>query len=194
MTQPMMPRPDDPYLGPPTPAPIPSDSPPVAKRSWITSKPVIGLAAGVVGLALGAATARTGASAAGVPAPTTTVTVTATATYEPEPSEQAADSSTFSVKKSDFTLGVKVLSKECFGSAGCNVTFRIKPTYVGSQDLPDTGTVEVSYAIKGGEEPLSNTFTVQAGEVSYDSKEFISTRTSSAKLSAVVTDVEYNEW
>lgn len=69
-----------------------------------------------------------------------------------------------------------------------------QPTYVGTQDLPTTGTVEVSYKIKGGDEPLTNTFTVADGEASYDSEEYIGTRSSSSKLTAVVTEVEYSEW
>src|SRR5437879_3831841 len=32
----------------------------------------------------------------------------------------------------DFTIGIKVLSKQCFGSAGCNIEFRIDPSYTGA--------------------------------------------------------------
>jgi hypothetical protein len=38
-------------------------------------------------------------------------------------------------EKSDFEIGIKILEKKCFGSAGCSVTYRIKPKYVGTQEL-----------------------------------------------------------
>jgi hypothetical protein len=30
---------------------------------------------------------------------------------------------------------IKILEKKCFGSAGCSITYRIKPKYVGTQEL-----------------------------------------------------------
>ena len=81
-------------------------------------------------------------------------TVTETAGSEPtdEPAEEATeDTSGFSAKASDFKIGIKILSKKCFGSAGCSVTYRIKPEYVGDQSLPSSGTVEVTYRVKGDE-------------------------------------------
>lgn len=198
MTQPIPPQPGNPYPTPPQGpmAPLPQQTlSRGGKPSWLTSKPMIGLAAGIVGLAFGAGTARSDSSVSAVPTPAATVTITATAPASaPEPAEEPDATSAYTPSKSDFTLGVKVLTKKCFGSAGCNVTFRIKPTYVGTQDLPTTGTIEVSYKIKGGDEPLTNTFTVADGEASYDSEEYIGTRSSSSKLTAVVTEVEYSEW
>src|SRR4029453_5116766 len=38
----------------------------------------------------------------------------------------------FTTRKSDFEIGIKILEKKCFGSAGCSVTYRIKPKYVGT--------------------------------------------------------------
>jgi hypothetical protein len=94
----------------------------------------------------------------------------------------------------DFKVSLKILTKQCFGSAGCNVTFRIKPAFVGALDMPSSGTTEVTYKVKGGDDPLVNTFTIdEDGTAHFDSEESISTPRSSAKLKAVVTDVEWSE-
>jgi hypothetical protein len=52
-----------------------------------------------------------------------------------EPNEEPTEEPTaagFTTRKSDSELGIKILEKKCFGSAGCSVTYRIKPTYVGT--------------------------------------------------------------
>lgn len=98
------------------------------------------------------------------------------------------------LSRDDFKVGIKILEKKCFGSAGCNVSFRIVPEYVGVWPLPETGTVEITYEVKGGEGPLINTFTIEDGTAHYDSQERIGTSKSSAKLKAKVTDVAHYDW
>ena len=46
--------------------------------------------------------------------------------------------------------------------------------------------------MKGGEDTVTNTFTVEGGSASYEKEETVSTASSSAKLTAKVTDVFYN--
>jgi hypothetical protein len=41
----------------------------------------------------------------------------------------------FTTPMSDFEIGIKILEKKCFGSAGCSVTYQVKPKYVGTQEL-----------------------------------------------------------
>jgi hypothetical protein len=51
-----------------------------------------------------------------------------------EPNEEPIEEPTaagFTTRKSDFEIGIKILEKKCFGSAGCSVIYRIKPKYVG---------------------------------------------------------------
>jgi hypothetical protein len=103
------------------------------------------------------------------------------------------DDEPFTPRRKDFLVGIKTLKKSCFGSAGCNVTFRIDPEYVGSQDIPDEGTIEVTYRVVGGEDPLENTFTVKRGSASFDNQEFIQTRSSGSKLRGKVLAVSYDE-
>jgi hypothetical protein len=81
-----------------------------------------------------------------------------------------------------FTIGIDILEKKCFGSAGCNVTFRIDPKFAGPGDASST---EVTYEVRGGSDPLINTFTIDAaGTASFDSEELISTPSAAAELTA----------
>ena len=98
-------------------------------------------------------------------------------------------------KTTDFTLAVKVLKKSCFGSAGCNITYRIDPTYNGAP-FPSGVKFEVVYQVNGGQDPQINHFTIGAGDgpgnswqASVQDEEMIQTKSSSAVLTAVVTDV-----
>ncbi|MDQ4104035.1 MAG: hypothetical protein M3186_10110 [Actinomycetota bacterium] len=36
----------------------------------------------------------------------------------------------------DFAIGVKILEKQCFGSAGCSIGYQIDPRYTGVRSLP----------------------------------------------------------
>lgn len=134
-----------------------------------------------------------GGDGAGVAAPTVTETVTVTVTHTPAPvAEPEPAASEWSSSPAMFKVGIKVLEKKCFGSAGCNVTFRIEPEYLGTVDLPSDGTVEVFYEVKGGEDPLLNNFTIEDGQASYDSEERIQTASSDDELTGVVTSVDYS--
>ncbi|MET7709888.1 hypothetical protein [Micromonospora sp. NPDC005413] len=90
--------------------------------------------------------------------------------------------------KGDFKLKVKTLRKQCFGSAGCNITYRIDVTYTGD-GLDPSRTYEVTYEVKGAEDPVINTFEVTGDSASVQQEETASTKRSGDKLTAVVTDV-----
>lgn len=91
--------------------------------------------------------------------------------------------------KSDFVLTVKTLKKECFGSAGCIVNFRVDPKLNGDFTLDPSKEYELTYEIRGGEEPLINTMTITGDQYSHDDEETIETKSSKAKLTAVITDI-----
>lgn len=122
--------------------------------------------------------------------PTTGVTSpAATAKAKPVEAPPPPPEPTYATPKPvDFKLTVKELSKECFGSAGCNITYRVFVAYSG-KPLDPSKTWEVLYEVKGGDEPLTNTLTVTGAESSVDEEEFISTKSKNDKLSAVVTEV-----
>jgi hypothetical protein len=113
----------------------------------------------------------------------------------PDPSATTSEEpTTFDPKPVDFKVGIKIRKKKCFGSAGCNVTYQIKPSYVGDQPLPDNGVIEVTYEVTGDESgPSINTFTVDGeGTAHFDKEEVASTPRSSTKLKGKITDVSYD--
>jgi hypothetical protein len=134
------------------------------------------------------------------------VTVTETATVpvegggapteEPtqEPSTEPTEA-TYNPEPKDFKIAIKVLKKTCYGELGCDVNFRIVPSYVGSQRFPAEGTTEVTYEVTGGKDPITNTFKVDGeGTVTFDEEESAETASSSRMLVAKVTSVTYNEF
>lgn len=138
----------------------------------------------------------TGCGGSGSSAATKTVTRTVTATATTTVTETAeastttaADSSGYTPTKADFTLGIKILSKQCFGTAGCNIEFRVQPAYIGDP-LGDSQTTEVTYKIAGSQDEYSNSFTMTGTSASVQETESVSTVSSSTKLAAKVTDVQ----
>ena len=187
-SQPSPQGPVPPQGGPPKPT-----KQPAPKKHTTRTLVLTGVGALVLGLVIGSAGSSTSADDAAGPQPTVTVTVpntgpspdpVTTPTNTPPPPAPKVVAPT--VK--DFKLTVKTLTKQCFGSAGCNVTFRILVAYSGPA-LDPGKTYEVLYTVKGGEDPVENKLTVSGGESSVDEEEMVSTSKSSAKLTAVVTDV-----
>ena len=90
------------------------------------------------------------------------------------------------VTTSDYTPTVKVLRKQCFGSAGCNVEVRV--TLAAEASVQDIG-VEVTVEITGDESgPTVQTVQVEGGQ--YTPIEVsLSTKSSKVKVTAKVTDV-----
>jgi hypothetical protein len=73
------------------------------------------------------------------------------------------------------------------------VTYRIKPEYVGDQPLPSSGTVEVTYRMKGDESgPQDNTFTIEDGTASYEKEEYLSTPSSGTKITARAIELSHD--
>jgi len=90
---------------------------------------------------------------------------------------------------SAYSLKVKTASKQCFGSAGCNVEVKIKLAVVdpGAYDVPVDLTVEV----RGDESGLITETMSLDEEGSYGVPEIsMSTRSSRTKITAKVVDVE----
>lgn len=102
---------------------------------------------------------------------------------EPAVSGEAA------VAPRNFKLGLRTRSKQCFGSAGCNVTVQVRPSYVGTQDV-SSGSWEITYEVRGGEDgPQVETMTLENGTFSFPEEQSLSTTSSSVRLEAVVTEV-----
>ena len=187
-------QPQYPQYGPSQPSPqgpVPPQGPPKQPRKWAAwaGGGIVGLLAGLI---IGTAGGSDSTTASTDPQPTITVTAPAvetTAPPAPATTEPPAPPVVAAPTVKDFKLTVKTLTKQCFGSAGCNVTFRILVAYSGP-DLDPGKSYEVLYEVRGGEDgPIANKLTVEGGESSVDEEEMVSTPKSSTKLVAVVTDV-----
>jgi hypothetical protein len=90
----------------------------------------------------------------------------------------------------DWKVKVPIRSKECFGSAGCNIEFGVVPEYVGVEDASD-GHYLVTFEVRGVEDgPMIQTFEVTDGTIEWEDSLSAGLTDSSATIKAVVTSVE----
>jgi hypothetical protein len=156
----------------PPPQPYPPSAP-VAKKSrgWLWG--VIGLVVGlIIGGAIGAGASGSDDDTASVevvagdePAATTTTKAPTTTTTKPAP---------YTPKPEDFTIGIIETERSCFGSAGCNIQYRIEVSYTGLP-VKDGSEWLVTYDVLGGETTKTASFTI-TDEGKYEYRpDFIST-------------------
>lgn len=88
----------------------------------------------------------------------------------------------------DFVLTVRILKKQCFGAAGCNIQYRIDMVY-GGPALDPGKTYEITYEVRGGEDVKINTLRVTGDQYERDEIEFGGAKNSTAELTAVVISV-----
>lgn len=135
-----------------------------------------------------------GAAACGTPEATATGTRATPITTKAAPAatEPPVTEPTYATpKRSDFTLAVKILSKENFGSAGSNITYRIQLSQDGTKTYDPAKTYELTYQVNGGEDgPAVNTLTIQGDNYQTDNEEIASTKSVSDKLTVKVLSVE----
>jgi hypothetical protein len=164
--------------------------PPRGKRTpWIVAAAatfVVLLCAALIalGAARGASTTATAATseptATYVPDEEVSTEAAAMPTTEPTPGP--------TLKAADLELTPKVTEKQCFGSAGCNVTVQVEVGYSGPALDPDD-TWEVTYEVTGDEDgPVIGTFELTGDK--YDQDEVsLSTHGSKTKITIKITDV-----
>lgn len=105
-----------------------------------------------------------------------------------EPTKTTPPARVLGVK--DLVPSLKITDKQCFGSAGCNVRYRVSLTVKGTQMPAETDSYEVTYEVRGGEDGAVVGSTVLEG-LEYDREEdMVSTKSSKTKLSVVITSVE----
>jgi hypothetical protein len=180
---------------PPAPPPPPGGPP---KKVWDDKGNrvvLIGLAVGValiffmilvIGVAGSTSTKKstTTASAAGTPtyvspAPSTRAPTTASPTTTKAPE--------YVPTVADFQLEIIEIKRSCFGSAGCNITYKIVPTYTGPS-VSSNKSYTIIYEVQGGDDVKSDNFTMRGSDASVKSQDFISTP-SNPTLTATVTRV-----
>ncbi|MEU5279877.1 hypothetical protein AB0G87_26120 [Streptomyces asoensis] len=115
---------------------------------------------------------------------------TAAAVTETTP-EPAPEPTYATIDADSFTIGLKTKAKQCFGSAGCNVTVEPELTYVDlGADVDPDAVYEITYEIRGDESgPVIQTATLSNGTSLNYRPSMISTVSSDTKVSAEITDV-----
>ncbi|MFE6788104.1 hypothetical protein ACFVFF_38260 [Streptomyces sp. NPDC057680] len=154
-----------------------------------------GLAVGLVvgGLTVGGVMALVNDSEPKEPATASSSPLPEATTEAPQETVEATPEEVFNEAPGaqDFTMTLKTTSKQCFGSAGCNITVEPNLSYGGLLPLNPGKTYSITYEVLGSEDGA----VIQTMELSdQTSLTFRSTTVSTAsrgvKLTAKVTDVE----
>jgi hypothetical protein len=105
----------------------------------------------------------------------------------PEPTE--TETSGPILTTSNITLSLKTTDKQCFGSAGCNVSVKVEMGYDGAP-LSEDETWEVTYSLTGDESgPIIGSFEVTGTQYN-EQEESLTTKSSKTKVAVKVTGVE----
>ncbi|MET9757680.1 hypothetical protein ABZ016_01265 [Streptomyces sp. NPDC006372] len=183
MSTPMPPQPD-------FPPPLPTEPPKPSKSR--TNAIIIGSAAAAI-----AAIVTTGivvvqsndgdskpATAAESTTPGEDMVTAATEEPEPEPTYSEIDAESF-------TIELRTTERQCFGSAGCNMTVEPRLTYLGlTEDIDPDVVYEITYEIRGGESgPVIKTAELSDRTSLNYTPSVISTASASSKVSVEISDV-----
>ncbi|MFE2224849.1 hypothetical protein [Streptomyces kronopolitis] len=125
------------------------------------------------------------------PKPTSAKSAPAAPSEDPtEASEETEETYNDSPTSTDFALSMKTTKKQCFGSAGCNITVDPHLSYISATSLDPEKTISITYEIHGDESgPVIQTLELSDGDqVTYDPVS-ISTADRSTKVTAEITDV-----
>lgn len=174
-----------------TTPPMPEHQPPVPPqppRYNRTNTIIIGAAAAVI-----AAVVTTGILVAhsgddGKPTatakPSVPKTDVASNAADPEPTYNEVDADSFTIK-------LKTTKRQCFGSAGCNVTVEPELTLLDdSEDIDPDAVYEITYEIHGDESgPVIETAELTDRTSLNYTPSLISTVSAGTKVSAEITDV-----
>jgi hypothetical protein len=173
------PMPDFP---PPSPPPAPKKP-----RNWVIIGSAAAVIAAVIGTGVFVVNSRDDdsrpAAAATSSAPSEDA-VTAADTADPTPSYAEASTD-------DFSIDLKTKSKQCFGSAGCNMTVEPELTFLGVSGVLDPDAVyEITYEIRGDQSGpvIATAELTDQTSLSY-TPSLISTASAGTKVSVEITDV-----
>ncbi|CAM5607719.1 MULTISPECIES: hypothetical protein [Streptomyces] len=176
-----------------TPPPMPAAPPPVPParkqpRNWV----VIGSAAAVIAAVIGTGVYVVNAeeddskpaSVSKSSSPDDDTVTAAADAPDPEPTYTEVDADSFTIK-------LRTTEKQCFGSAGCNVTVEPELIYLGvSGDINPDAVYDITYEIRGDESgtvietaELSNQTSLNYSETA------ISTASRGATVSVKITGV-----
>lgn len=170
------------------PPPFPPEPPAPPKKNR-TNLIIIGSAAAVIAavVATGIVVVQSGDDSK----PTAASTSSAPAEEAVTAAEEPAPTPTYAVVDADsFTIDLKTKSRQCFGSAGCNLTVEPNLTYVGIGDIDPDAVYEITYEIRGDESGPVIATAELSNETSLNyTPSLISTASAGAKVSVEITDV-----
>lgn len=113
------------------------------------------------------AAAVTALACSGTPEDTKPLATASSGPAAAAPAKSTAPAVTYTAPvAADFKISLKILRKKCFGSAGCNVNYRVELKQVSAKVIDPSKTYEISYLIKGGDSPESGTLTITDGSYS----------------------------
>lgn len=174
-----------------TPPPMPDHLPPVpppAPKKSRTNLVIIGSAAAVIAaiITTGIVVVQSRDDSSKPTANATTSTPTVDTASEPSPSPSYDE-----ITPDSFEIKLKTKSRQCFGSAGCNVTVEPDLTYMGdSTDIDPDAVYEITYEIRGDESgPVIETAELSNQSSLNYTPTMVSTASSGTKLSVKITDV-----
>lgn len=124
----------------------------------------------------------------GVKAPTHSVNTPAPSAGQPAAPAEPAVAAPLQAK--DFTISLKTTSKQCFGSAGCDLVVTPQVTYAGSASDLDGRTCQITYDVTGGQDGAVTDTINATGSDFLSMPVVIMTTKSSAVISATVTEVD----
>lgn len=129
------------------------------------------------------------------PSPTATTQSPEPTTVETTPTYDPSDPEQYEPQKSDFRVSLKKKGKECFGPAGCLVSYEVRVK--GNSAYPSEGYVTIYYKIKGDEDgPIEGSIEL---DMSDEGSYYVPRHTlsipgqSEARVKLVVTDIEYEQ-
>jgi len=163
--------------------------PPPAPKKSRTNLVIIGSAAAVIAaiVTTGVVVVQTrddGSKPAAAASATTSHPVAKAAAPDPTPTYDEVTTDSFEIK-------LKTTKRQCFGSAGCNVTVEPSLTYLAdSADIDPDAVYEITYEIHGDESgPVIETAELSDQTSLNYTPSMIQTVSSGTKVSVEITDV-----
>ncbi|MFF4576121.1 hypothetical protein [Streptomyces sp. NPDC001410] len=178
----------------PTPPPMPSFPPPEpAPKKSRTNVVIIGAAAAVIAavVATGIVVVNSMDDSGSRPAAAAKSNAPAKHTATAAAEEPDATPTYSEIDANSFTIKLRTTKRQCFGSAGCNLTVEPNLTYLGdSEDIDPDAVYEITYEIHGDESgPVIETAELSDQTSLNYTPSLISTGSASTKVSVEITDV-----
>ena len=174
------------------PTPPPARKPPKRHRGRTIALATLGVIAALAAAGALFGGSDPGKTAAGravpVVSPSTTVNPP---TVPAQPAASDPGPSYVTVNSHNITVTLKILTKDCFGSAGCNVTYRPQVTQsVPAGSFDPSVTWDVTYEVRGGSDGAQTGTLTVTGDSYESSEDLTQTGSQGVKLTAVITDIE----